>query len=204
MVTPFTHFSLVKRAGLFAVRFVLLALALLASAVSHASDLSEALRSSEYVLLIRHAYAPGVGDPPNFTLSDCKSQRNLNDEGRKQSLRIGSWLKQQGVASAQVYASPWCRCKDTAELLKFDGFKLEASLASFFNDMSKAKESNIKLQHFIAERIKNKGQQALILVTHHVNIYEYMGENIGSGDMVLVKVNAKGGAVSHTTIRRPD
>ena len=88
--------------------------------------------------------------------------------------------------------------------MKFDGFKLEASLASFFNDMYKAKESNTKLQHFIAERIKTKGQQALILVTHHVNIYEYMGENIGSGDMVLVKVNAEGGTISHKTIRRPD
>ena len=204
MVTPFKLFSLVRRAGLFAARSVLLALTLLASVLSHASDLSDALRSSEYVLLIRHAYAPGVGDPANFTLADCKSQRNLNDEGRNQALRIGTWLKQQGVASAQVYASPWCRCKDTAELMKFDGFKLEASLASFFNDMSKAKESNTKLQHFIAERIKTKGQQALILVTHHVNIYEYTGENIGSGDMVLVKVNAKGGAVSHKTIRRPD
>ena len=49
-----------------------------------------------------------------FQLADCKSQRNLNDEGRNQALRIGTWLKQQGVASAQVYASPWCRCKDTA------------------------------------------------------------------------------------------
>ncbi len=204
MVTHLTHLSWSQRAMLIMGSASLMALWLLAPALAHASDLSNALRSSPYVLLMRHALAPGVGDPAHYTLADCKSQRNLNDEGRQQALRIGTWLKQQGVASAQVYASPWCRCKDTAELLKFDGFKVEASLASFFDDMSKAKESNMKLQQFIAERIKTKGQQALILVTHHVNIYEYMGENIGSGDMVLVKVNAQGGAVSHQTIRRPE
>lgn len=182
----------------------LIALPLLAPAMSLASDLSNALRSADYVLLMRHALAPGVGDPAHYTLADCKSQRNLSDEGRQQALRIGHWLKQQGVTSAQVYASPWCRCKDTAELLKFDGFKVEASLGSFFDDMAQGKASNIQLQRFIAERIKTKGSQALILVTHHVNIHEYMGENIGSGDMVLVKVNAKGGKVSHQTIRRPE
>ena len=34
------------------------------------------------VLFIRHALAPGIGDPKNFLLSDCDTQRNLNEEGR--------------------------------------------------------------------------------------------------------------------------
>lgn len=175
----------------------------LACAGSHASELSDALSSPRHVLLMRHALAPGVGDPADFTLADCNSQRNLDGVGQQQALAIGRWLKKQGVTSAQVYTSPWCRCKDTAALLKFGGFKIEASLASFFDDMGQAQARNAQLQRFIAERIATKGPQALILVTHHVNIREYMGENIGSGDMVLVQVNAQGGLVSHKIIRRP-
>ena len=105
---------------------------------------------------------------------------------------------------AEVYSSEWCRCKDTAELLGFSGWQIEASLASFFDDMHKAKKQNLQLQSFIAKKLKTKGSQALILVTHHVNIFEYMGENIGSGDMVLAKVDAKGKMLSYQVISRPN
>jgi len=169
-----------------------------------ASDLSEKLQSSEYVLLMRHALAPGVGDPTNYTLEDCKTQRNLNTEGRNQALYIGEWLKKQGVKTADVYSSVWCRCKDTAQLLNFNSYKVETALASFFDNSAKSKESNVKLQKFIAEKIKSKGPQALILVTHHVNILEFMGENIASGDMVLAKVTPEGALISHQWIPRPD
>jgi hypothetical protein len=77
-------------------------------------------------------------------------------------------------------------------------------LASFFEDRSKAKESNLKLQRFIASKMKSKGDKALIMVTHHVNILEFMGENIGSGDMVLAKVNPQGELISYKLIPRPE
>jgi hypothetical protein len=81
---------------------------------------------------------------------------------------------------------------------------VEPALASFFDDMSKVKESNSKLQRFIAGKIKSKGDKALIMVTHHVNILEFMGENIASGDMVLAKVNLKGELISYKLIPRPE
>jgi hypothetical protein len=108
------------------------------------------------------------------------------------------------VAKAEVYSSEWCRCKDTAELLNFGGFRVELALASFFDDMSKAMESNKNLKNFISEKIKSKGEQALIMVTHHVNIFEYMGENIDSGDMVLAKVRPNGELISYKLIPRPN
>ena len=152
---------------------------------------------------MRHALAPGVGDPANYSLEDCKTQRNLDTVGRAQARYIGEWLKAQGIRAAEVYSSVWCRCKDTATLLNFNGYKVESALASFFDNPEKGKGSNAKLQTFIADKIKLKGTKVLILVTHHVNILEFVGENIASGDMVLAKVNPKGVATSYQLIPHP-
>jgi phosphohistidine phosphatase SixA len=159
---------------------------------ANAGELSEALKKSDHVLLMRHALAPGVGDPAGYTLQDCKTQRNLDATGRAQAKKIGQWLKAQGVREALVFSSAWCRCKETAERLDFGTPVHEPSLNSFFDDMRQGPQSKLSLQKFIAAQLKTKGSKALILVTHHVNIAEFMGENVGSGDMVLVKVNAAG------------
>lgn len=98
---------------------ILIAASLFTSFVAHASDLSDKLQSSDYVLLMRHTRAPGIGDPENYKLSDCKSQRNLSAEGRAQAKTVGNWLRKQGVNNAEIFSSPWCRCKETAELLAF-------------------------------------------------------------------------------------
>ena len=180
--------------------FLMGAVCLLASVFATASELSDKLQSADHVLLMRHALAPGVGDPAHYTLDDCKTQRNLNEEGRKQSQAAGQWLRQQGVTTADVQSSAWCRCKDTAALLGFGGFTVEPTLNSFFDEMHKGKAQNQKLEKFVASRLNTKGSKALILVTHHVNIYEFTGENIGSGDMVLAKVDATGKMVSYTLI----
>ena len=169
-----------------------------------ANDLAENLRSSSYVLLMRHASAPGVGDPPNYKLDDCKTQRNLDTEGRRQAVVVGDWLRKQGIQSANVFSSIWCRCIETAALLNFNGYRVEPSLGSFFDEMAKAPESNRALQRFIDQHLKTKGDRALILVTHHVNILEFSGENVASGDMVLVKVDASGNRLSHVVIPRPN
>ena len=183
--------------------FLLGALCWLVSVSALASDLSVKLQSANYVLLMRHALAPGVGDPARYTLEDCKTQRNLSDEGRQQARVIGQWLKQQGVESADVQSSAWCRCKDTAELLNFQGFTVAPALGSFFDEMHKAPAQNQQLEKFIADKLSNKGKKALILVTHHVNIYQFMGENINSGDMVLAKVDASGRMTHYQLIPRP-
>jgi phosphohistidine phosphatase SixA len=169
-----------------------------------ANDLSAKLQSSDHVLLMRHTLAPGVGDPANYKLEECKTQRNLSAEGRQHALNTGKWLREQGVHQATVFSSAWCRCKDTAQLLQFNGYKTEPALASFFDSMHLAQERTRALERFIAAQLPTKGKQALILVTHHVNIFAFMGENIASGDMVLAKVNAQGKLVSSQIITRPD
>jgi phosphohistidine phosphatase SixA len=159
---------------------------------AQASELADKLQQPGYALLMRHALAPGVGDPAGYSLQDCASQRNLNAEGRQQAVRIGQWLRQQGVSSAEVLSSPWCRCYETAQLLDLGAATIEPAIASFFDEPQRASEFTQRLQQRLALARQSKGRSALVLVTHHVNILDYMGDNVGSGDMVLVQFDAQG------------
>jgi phosphohistidine phosphatase SixA len=159
---------------------------------AQASTLSEQLKKPGYALLMRHALAPGVGDPAGFKLGDCSTQRNLDAEGRRQAVRIGAWLRQQGVVNALVLTSPWCRCKDTAALLGLGAPETESVLSSFFDQPEHAPDFLQGLQQRLVHLSQRKGDKALVLVTHHVNILGYMGENVGSGEMVLVHFDAQG------------
>ena len=170
---------------------------------AYASELSDLLKKSDHVLLMRHALAPGVGDPTGYTLQECKTQRNLDSKGREQAHRIGQWLNAQGVKEAMVFSSAWCRCKETAEKLGYGIPVHEPSLNSFFDDMRQGPQSNVRLQAFMAKQLKLKADKALILVTHHVNIAEFMGENVGSGDMVLAKVSPQGKLLSYKIYPSP-
>src|SRR5437868_6308691 len=94
-----------------------------------------ALASGEpKVLLIRHAEAPGVGDPPGFRLGDCATQRNLSEKGRAQAGSIGDALRRRGVPVAKVLTSQWCRCRDTARLLDVGPVEDAPALNSFFDE----------------------------------------------------------------------
>jgi len=194
---------MIKRIQSSLLKWLMLGVVMTGSFQASASELSESLKKSYSVLLMRHALAPGIGDPAGYKLQDCKSQRNLDATGRAQAQKTGQWLKAQGVGNALVFTSAWCRCKETAENLAFGTPVLEPSLNSFFDDMRQGPQSNVNLQKFIVGQLKSKGDKALILVTHHVNIAEFTRENVGSGDMVLAKVNSAGKLVSFKIYPNP-
>jgi phosphohistidine phosphatase SixA len=156
------------------------------------------LQDGQHVLLMRHADAPGFGDPAGYVISQCSTQRNLGDYGKRQATAIGAWLTKQGIQKADVFSSPWCRCLDTANLLNKGPVKIEQSLGSFFDDMSLEKRQTKALEGFIKNELAKQPKAPLILVTHHVNIQAYTGKAVGVGDMVLVKVNKNGEYLSHT------
>jgi len=156
------------------------------------SELANKLNDGTHVLLMRHADAPGYGDPKNYQIGQCSTQRNLGDLGRKQAKNTGDWLSSQGIGQAKVYSSPWCRCVDTATLLNKGEVKKEAALGSFFDDMSLATKQTDELTKRIAVERKQFPSTPIIMVTHHVNIQSYVGVVVNSGDMVLVKVDPAG------------
>ncbi len=180
----------------------LLGLALLHGGVG-ASELASRLKAGQHVLLMRHAYAPGVGDPPGYSLDRCDSQRRLNDEGRRQAAGIGNWLRAQGIAKAQVFSSPWCRCTETAQLLGLGPVTVEPSLASFFDRTERSGPQTKALQNFIAKAMRSPDGAPLILVTHQVNISEFVGQAVGTGDMVLARVTAQGKLVDYQRYPSP-
>ena len=88
------------------------------------------LKRGGNIIFIRHAYAPGGGDPKNFDINDCKTQRNLSNSGRDQAKKIGSYFKKNNIPIGKVYSSEWCRCKETASIA-FNDFETKSFLNSF-------------------------------------------------------------------------
>jgi phosphohistidine phosphatase SixA len=144
-----------------------------------------------YVLLFRHSLAPGVGDPENFKLNDCSTQRNLSAEGRKDAKEIGEWLQRRQVKILRVESSRWCRAKETAQLLNLGKVALNRNLDSLFQatDATKHPQTSRVRQQIINHRNK---AGILVLVGHYVNIAALTGVGVDSGEGVLVRADSKG------------
>jgi len=150
-------------------RWLLIAMWWLASSVSHASDeaLRQLVQTPGHVILMRHASAPGTGDPDGFRLDDCSTQRNLSAAGRTEAAEIGATLRALGVDRAAVFSSRWCRCLDTARGLGRGPVTPLPALDSFYADRTVADERTAALKAWLAAA-DVKGP--VVLVTHQVNI----------------------------------
>jgi phosphohistidine phosphatase SixA len=150
-------------------------------------SLMNQLEDGGKLIFIRHAYAPGSGDPNNFNLNDCYTQRNLNKEGRVQAQNIGKFFRNNKIKIDKILTSEWCRCKETAKIA-FDNFKTKNFLNSFYNSKF-AKNRNkqiLDLKDFIK---KFKSQKNLVLVTHYVLINEVLNYAPSSGEIVVSDKN---------------
>jgi hypothetical protein len=142
------------------------------------------------VLMLRHANAPGVGDPPNFKLGACSTQRNLDAAGRAQAARLGERLRAAGIARAQVYSSQWCRCLETAQLLQL-GPVMELPALNSFYGRPQDRDGNLEaLRAFIA-RLPASGPP-VVLVTHRVTQSAFTGQGTVSGGGVVFELNGSG------------
>jgi len=144
-----------------------------------------------YVLLLRHTIAPGVGDPENFKLNDCSTQRNLSQVGRDDAKAVGDWLKRRDIKISRVESSRWCRAKQTAQLLGIGRVRLNSNLDSLFESADPAKAiQTVRVKKQIIDWRNKSG--LLVLVGHFVNIGAVAGVGVGSGEGVLVKADSKG------------
>ena len=144
-----------------------------------------------YVLLLRHTIAPGVGDPENFKLNDCSTQRNLSQVGRDDAKAVGDWLKRRDIKISRVESSRWCRAKQTAQLLGIGKVRLNSNLDSLFESADPAKAiQTVRVKKQIVDWRNKSG--LLVLVGHFVNIGAVAGVGVGSGEGVLVKADSKG------------
>ena len=139
------------------------------------------------LIFIRHAYAPGSGDPDNFNLNDCSTQRNLSKEGQRQAKYIGEFFRNNKVKIDKVLSSEWCRCKETAKIA-FRNFSTNSFLNSFYSSkFAKNKDKQVKaLKEYIK---KFKSDKNLVLVTHYVLISEILNYGPSSGEIVVSNKN---------------
>lgn len=154
----------------------------------HAADVE--LRPGD-VVLVRHATAPGVGDPPGFRLDDCSTQRNLSDAGRAEARRFGDEIRRRGVAVGAVLTSQWCRTRETAKLA-FPGVAVrdEPSFNSWFGQVPVESEAQLKKAR---EVVRNwKGPGLLVIVSHQVNIQAVTGLPTAAAEAVVLRKDAKG------------
>jgi phosphohistidine phosphatase SixA len=145
--------------------------------------LFDALRAGRAAALIRHALAPGVGDPAEFRIDDCATQRNLSPEGRDQAHALGARLRAEGITQAEIHSSQWCRCLETARLLGLGPVTELPALNSFFGDRTSEPEQTAELISFLRQE---RPTSPLILVTHQVNIRALTGQSTRSGEIILV------------------
>jgi phosphohistidine phosphatase SixA len=163
--------------------FVFIFFIFFSTQVNAQEELIDLLKDGNKLIFIRHAYAPGNGDPINFKLDDCSTQRNLNNEGINQSKKIGKLFYINKIMVDRVLSSEWCRCMDTAKIA-FNEFTTFKALNSFYDPRyEKNKNKQIKdLKNYI---YKWNGKNNLILVTHYVVILEILNTSANSGEIII-------------------
>ena len=152
-------------------------------------DLSALVGKADHVIVLRHARAPGTGDPAEFRLGDCTTQRNLAEEGRKQAARIGTRLRAAGLAETTVYSSQWCRCLETARGLAVGPVVELPALNSFFQSSDQEETHTRALRAWIASADLSR---PVVLVTHQVNITALTGRATRSGEVLVIRPTSEG------------
>ncbi len=145
------------------------------------------LKEEGKIVFIRHSIAPGGGDPENFSLKDCSTQRNLSKKGIQQSKQIGEFFKKNKVIISKVLSSQWCRCKDTAfhAFGKYEEFfALNSTFQIKFSGNSKKQAEALK--NFVK---KWDGKGNIIFVTHYVIILKHTNYAPSSGELVITDKN---------------
>ena len=152
-------------------------------------NIIENLKVGGKLIFIRHAYAPGGGDPANFNIHDCSTQRNLSESGRIQSRKIGNFFTENKIKIEKVYSSEWCRCEETASLA-FENFKTKSFLNSFYSSKF-AQNKNSQMRDFQKFLLDWDEKTNLIFVTHYVVISEILDYPSSSGEIVISNKNFK-------------
>lgn len=168
-------------------------LALFMSAGALADDAEDALwrglATGETAALMRHATAPGVGDPDDFDVDACATQRNLSDAGRAEARAVGWRMREHGIREASVRSSQWCRCLDTARLLGIGAVVPTPALNSFFADRERGAAQTEAIRALLS--VPGNGRPR-VLVTHQVNITALTDVFPDSGEIVVVRSDADG------------
>lgn len=180
-MTDFSLYKLTARVTSFLAGCILIMAGTLSSV--QAETLEEALsRTGATVIFLRHALAPGFGDPASFRLDDCTTQRNLSQEGIEQAQELGQLIRNSAIIIDNILSSKWCRCVDTAQHLNLGPFETFDGLNSFYQGHADRNDTMNLLRQKLNSLTQNR---ITLMVTHQVVISAATGLTVPSGGMVL-------------------
>lgn len=168
------------------IKRLILTLGLLWPGVLFANDW-DALDQLGAFAIMRHALAPGTGDPANFDVTDCSTQRNLDDRGRAQAEQIGAAFRDRGHSFDVVLTSQWCRCRDTAKLLDLGPVEEVPAFNSFFQNRA-LRDAQTRDALALLRGLNDRP----FIVTHFVNIAALTGRTTSSGEVLVVRLGDAG------------
>jgi len=161
---------------------------LFSTASASAEDrLTKAVDAVNADVFMRHALAPGFGDPAKFALDDCNTQRNLDGVGRQQAVAIGAEITRSETRFTEILLSQWCRCIETTELLGLQEWTTFSGLNSFFQNFA---EKEVVLQR-LNQKLNELASGVTLMVTHQVVITAVTGQSIDNGELVAFNMHTK-------------
>jgi broad specificity phosphatase PhoE len=165
----------------------LVVLASIIKAEPNSSLISTISHINADVVFMRHALAPGFGDPVSFELEDCSTQRNLDANGRNQAQFIGRELLNSGIHFSEIFSSEWCRCKETASLLNIGNWRVFSGLNSFFQDYADKEE----ILNNLNRKLTQLEDGVTLMISHQVVIRAITGSTTRSGELVVFNSKTK-------------
>src|SRR5215813_8917531 len=136
-----------------------------------------ALAKGGHVALIRHGNAP-----PGYEIDDCKTQRNLDEQGRGEARALGEAFRNHGVRVDRIVSSPWCRCLETARLMAVG--PVESSWALVPDRDPRSPVRLLELKEMVSAW---RGPGTLVLVTHALTVRALLGFLPLQGETVVLK-----------------
>ena len=172
-------------------KIILIFFLFLLNKISLASEnIVEILKKGGNIIFIRHAIAPGNGDPPNFDISNCSTQRNLSKDGELQALQIGKFFKKNDIKFTKVLSSEWCRCKDTAKYAFGEYKEFTALNSTFQSPFDKNEGKQLKELYNYVKKWNGNGKN-LVFITHYSIITAVTNAVPSSGEIVVADKNFK-------------
>lgn len=148
------------------------------------------LRDGGHVVLLRHAITPGTGEPANFDIGKCTTQRNLSDRGRQQARKMGALFLARSDFTERVLSSRYCNSLDTARIVFGDRIvEPFAPLDRLSGDEAAAKAQNDAVMKEIRAY---SGSGNMVLVTHLENIVALTGSAAREGEALIVRPEGEG------------
>lgn len=154
----------------------------------------EALRQGGYVLYMRHGNTDNSRPDraPQVDLNDCSTQRPLNEEGRRVSAEVGRAIRQARIPLGEIFVSPLCRAKESAQAAFGKDFQVHEQLMYTANLTSEQKKPILATtRKLLSEPVSAGGNR--VIVAHAPNMADLMGFFVKpEGTVVVIRPRGNG------------